>query len=81
VDTKGQPKKLVAEGHRGAGIHCVHNTITSFTRAIEFGLESIELDAWLAADGEIMVLHGVDDDKVRLVKDGPLNRIGTLTSG
>lgn len=45
-----RPKKLIIEGHRGAGAFACHNTINSFKKSIDLGLDSIELDVWLSKD-------------------------------
>jgi glycerophosphoryl diester phosphodiesterase len=44
-------------GHRGAAGHEPENTLRSFHRALELGVDGIELDVRLSADGELMVFH------------------------
>ncbi len=44
-------------GHRGAGFRGVDNTITSFQKAIEMGVDGIEIDANISNDGEIILIH------------------------
>lgn len=44
-------------GHRGAKGHLAENTLESFRCAIDFGVDGIEFDVHLSADGEIIVIH------------------------
>ena len=44
-------------GHRGAGFRGVDNTITSFQKAIEMGVDGIETDANISNDGIIILIH------------------------
>lgn len=48
-------------GHRGAKGHAAENTLASFQKAIELGVDGIELDVHLSLDGKAMVIH---DDTV-----------------
>ena len=44
-------------GHRGAKGYVAENTLASFQRAIDLGVDGIELDVHLSLDGKIMVIH------------------------
>lgn len=49
--------------HRGARSECPDNTLASFARALELGAPGLESDAWVTADGVVVldhdgVLHG-----------------------
>ena len=44
-------------GHRGAKGYATENTLVSFQKAIELGVDGIELDVHLSIDGEIVVIH------------------------
>ena len=44
-------------GHRGAKGYAPENTLVSFQKAIELGVDGIELDVHLSIDGEIVVIH------------------------
>ncbi len=44
-------------GHRGAAGLAPENTLAGFRRALEIGVDAIELDVLLTADGELVVLH------------------------
>ncbi len=54
-------------GHRGASAEAVENTALAFEKAITFGVDGIELDIHLSADGKIVVMH---DEKVDRITDG-----------
>jgi glycerophosphoryl diester phosphodiesterase len=43
--------------HRGARIEERENTIPAFAYALERGARGLESDAWLAADGEVVLAH------------------------
>jgi len=44
-------------GHRGAKGEAPENTLTSFRRCLEQGVNRCELDLHLSRDGELMVIH------------------------
>lgn len=44
-------------GHRGAKGYAAENTLASFQKAIELGVDGIELDVHLSLDGKVMVIH------------------------
>lgn len=54
-------------GHRGARAHAPENTIKSFAKGIELGVNAIEFDVRQTKDGKIIVMH---DDTVDRVTDG-----------
>jgi glycerophosphoryl diester phosphodiesterase len=43
--------------HRGARLDEPENTIPAFARALQAGVNGIETDVWLAADGEVVCSH------------------------
>jgi len=72
-------------GHRGARAYAPENTIKSFAKALELGVNAIEFDVRQTKDGQLIVMH---DDKVDrttngkgLVQDLSLNEIKELTAG
>ena len=44
-------------GHRGAKGYAAENTLASFQKAIELGVDGIELDVHLSLDRKVMVIH------------------------
>jgi glycerophosphoryl diester phosphodiesterase len=44
-------------GHRGAAGLAPENTLASFARALELGVDGIEMDVMLSADREVVVYH------------------------
>lgn len=54
-------------GHRGAKGTYPENTLLSFAKAIEQGVEGLELDVYMTKDGEIVVIH---DESLERTTDG-----------
>lgn len=72
-------------GHRGAASYEPENTLLSFKKAIELGVDMIELDIRKTKDGKLVVIH---DEKVNrttngkgLVKDYTFDQIRSLDAG
>jgi glycerophosphoryl diester phosphodiesterase len=51
---------MLKVGHRGARAYEPENTIRSFRKALEIGVDAIELDVRRTKDGEIVVIHDAD---------------------
>ncbi len=49
--------KTLVIGHRGAASHALENTALSFSKAIEMGVDGIELDIRETLDHEFLVIH------------------------
>jgi glycerophosphoryl diester phosphodiesterase len=47
-------------GHRGAKAYAPENTLTSFKKAIEIGVDAIELDVRKTKDNKLAVIHDAD---------------------
>lgn len=60
-------RRFVTAGHRGAMAHRPENSLASFALAEEAGVDQIELDVRMTADGELVVLH--DDTLDRVAAD------------
>ena len=43
--------------HRGAAIELPENTMPAFARAVEIGVDALEMDAHLSRDGEVVISH------------------------
>ncbi len=50
--------------HRGASAERPENTMPAFTRAVEIGVDALELDVHLTRDGHLVVAH--DDTAIRM---------------
>ena len=50
-------------GHRGARAYEPENTLRSFEKAIEFGVDAVELDVRRTKDDEIVVIHDANVSK------------------
>lgn len=72
-------------GHRGNRAHAPENTIESFRQAIAVGVDALELDVHLSADGEVVVIHdpAVDrtTDGAGTVADMPWDTLRRLDAG
>lgn len=71
-------------GHRGAKAYEPENTILSFKRALELGVNAVELDVRRTKDGEIVVIHDAEVDRTTngkgLVSDLTLKEIKELST-
>ena len=48
---------VIAFAHRGARSERPENTLDAFRRARDLGANGLESDAWLCADGEVVLVH------------------------
>lgn len=53
LDTKALP----VVGHRGNAAHAPENTLESFRQAVDIGVDALEMDVHLTADGHVVVIH------------------------
>jgi len=51
------PKTPLVFGHRGARGHVAENTLPSITKALDLGVDGIEIDIFQCASGELVVFH------------------------
>lgn len=51
-------------GHRGAAAYVAENTLESIQKAMELGVDGIEIDVHLCASGELVVFHDVTLDRI-----------------
>jgi len=64
-------------GHRGAKAYALENTLTSFRKALELGVDMVEFDVRLTKDRYPVVIH--DRQLARLGKDKKFIRVNQLT--
>ena len=78
--TASAPLEIV--GHRGAKGIAPENTLASFQRALDLGVDMIELDVHLSKDGELVVIHDSNLERTTdgsgLVGDYTLEALRTL---
>ena len=60
--------------HRGASGSAPENTLAAFEKAIEIGVDAVELDLHGTADGEVVVIHDTSLDRTTN-HHGPVNQI------
>lgn len=56
----GTPLRI---GHRGAAGHVLENTLGSIEKAIELGVDYVEIDLRLTRDGHVVILHDTTVDR------------------
>ncbi|MGD8492520.1 MAG: glycerophosphodiester phosphodiesterase [Desulfobacterales bacterium] len=57
VQPEAAAKKVNTIGHRGAAGLAPENTLAAFARACELGVDAVEFDVLVSADGEAVVYH------------------------
>lgn len=79
------PGTIQVIAHRGASGEAPENTLAAFRRAMEIGVDAVELDVHLSADGVPVVIHESLLDRTTgvagLVKDLPLAALRQLDAG
>ena len=63
MSCKNTSKPLVF-GHRGAKGHAAENTLSSIQKAIELGVDGIEVDVFRCGSGELVVFHDRSVEKL-----------------
>ncbi len=58
---------MLRVGHRGARAYAPENTLASFKKAIEIGVDAVELDVRKTKDNQLVVIHDAD---VKRTTDG-----------
>lgn len=58
------PNRPFVVARRGASDYAPENTIPAFELAIEQGADAVEMDVQYTADGELIIMHGVEVDDV-----------------
>ncbi|NPA97843.1 MAG: glycerophosphodiester phosphodiesterase [Crenarchaeota archaeon] len=77
--------KPILVGHRGFPAKYPENTIASFLAALYYGADGIELDVWLDRDGDLVVIHDPDTERVAgkklVVKESSTAELKSLDLG
>src|SRR6476469_7888401 len=55
--------RMLRIGHRGAAGHVLENTLGSIEKAIELGVDYVEIDLRLTRDGHVVILHDATVDR------------------
>jgi glycerophosphoryl diester phosphodiesterase len=80
---RGLSSGVYIVGHRGAPFYLPENTIGSFQKAIELGVDFIECDVHLSKDGKVVVVHDFTLDRTTngkgFVKNFILKELKKLT--
>ena len=56
-------RRILKIGHRGACAYAPENTLASFAKALELGVDMIELDVFCCGSGELVVIHDESVDR------------------
>lgn len=56
--------EILKIGHRGAKGYVAENTIESIIKALDYGVDGIEIDVHLSASGELVVFHDLTLDRM-----------------
>ncbi|ABN69374.1 glycerophosphoryl diester phosphodiesterase [Staphylothermus marinus F1] len=76
---------MIIIGHRGYPLKYPENTVASFLGALLYGADGIELDVWLSADGQVVVIHDPDTQRVSnvklIVKESSYNELAKIDLG
>lgn len=82
---KGEKHSPLKIGHRGAAGYCPENTFASFKKAIDLGVDYLEIDVQMTKDGELVVIHDSTVNRTTngkgKVKDYTLKEIQNLDAG
>ena len=75
---------MIKVGHRGARAYEPENTLRSFKKAIELGVDAVELDVRKTKDGQLVVIHDADVKRTTngegLVSELTLKEIKSLST-
>jgi glycerophosphoryl diester phosphodiesterase len=80
-----EARKVIRIAHRGASFDYPENTMLAFQRALEMGVDYLEVDVQLTRDGEVVVMHDPRLDRTTngtgFVHDYALTQIRDLDAG
>ncbi len=67
MPTYKKPQEFIKIAHRGASSYAPENTFAAYDKALEMGVDHIELDVHFTRDDHLVVFH---DDTVDRTTDG-----------
>ncbi|MGE0010323.1 MAG: glycerophosphodiester phosphodiesterase [Candidatus Babeliales bacterium] len=77
-------EEFLVIGHRGACGYVPENTLSSFKKAVELGVDMIEFDVHCCASGELMVIHDNTLDRTTnttgYIKDFTLDQLNNAVN-
>jgi glycerophosphoryl diester phosphodiesterase len=80
-----ESRSVLKIGHRGAAGYCPENTFASFHRALQLGVDFIEMDVQMTKDSQLVVIHDPTVNRTSngkgKVKDFTLKEIQALDAG
>jgi len=78
-------KKIIVEGHRGYAAKYPENTLISFEKAMELGVDAFEFDIWLSKDKIPVIMHDGNVQRItgvnKHLRDTTLEEIKELDAG
>ena len=78
-------KDIIIYGHRGASKYAPENTFAAYNKAVDMGVDGIEIDVHKSKDGHLIVCHEEKVDRTTdgegFIKDLTLEEIRKLDAG
>jgi glycerophosphoryl diester phosphodiesterase len=59
-----RPSRTLVFAHRGFGVHAPDNSLYAVERALEAGMDGVDVDGQLTRDGEVVVFHDLSVDRL-----------------
>jgi glycerophosphoryl diester phosphodiesterase len=59
-----RPKRPLVFAHRGFGDHAPDNSLFAVERALDAGMDGVDVDGQLTADGELVIFHDLSVDRL-----------------
>ena len=77
--------EILKIAHRGASGHKPENTLSAFSKALEIGVDAIELDVRVCGTGELVIMHDATLERTTngngIVADTTLEELRKLDAG
>lgn len=59
-----RPSRTLIFAHRGFGVHAPDNSLYAVERALEAGMDGVDVDGQLTRDGEVVIFHDLSVDRL-----------------